>query len=106
LRSTRTKPKASTVSSMQKSHRSAGVLLIVALLSSVAAYVPPGKTDTAVRSDIPYIRSAYTKLPFPHLTIVRICLSTAEAWQGVWSIEYREILTVSLAQVWRVRNTR
>lgn len=46
---------------MQKSECTVAVILIVALLSSVAAYIPPGKTDTAVRSDIPYIRLVLTE---------------------------------------------
>ena len=41
---------------MRRGHAAAAVLLIAALVNSVAAYVPPGKTETAVRSDIPYIR--------------------------------------------------
>lgn len=41
---------------MQKAHAAAAVLLILAIMSSASAYVPQGKSEAAVRSDIPYIR--------------------------------------------------
>ena len=73
MRATRTQQGVNTRSSMQKSHIAAVVLLVVALLNSVAAYVPPGKVDTAVRSDIPYIRQVLTETGCAHVLTFEIC---------------------------------